>query len=148
MILPAPPGHHVADDRAAHVHGPGDIGLQDRADVIVLQHREQVVADDAGVVDQQVDALGAVEYLLDQCVAGFGVTRIDSLRGDLALRIGCHDFLGGGGILAIGEHHVHAGCGQDFHDGTTDPPAAAGDNGHLVLEAGIFDAWALHPEMQ
>ena len=47
-------------DGARHVEHAGDVGVEHGRDVVVVERRERIVADDAGVVDQDVDAPGAL----------------------------------------------------------------------------------------
>jgi hypothetical protein len=57
-------------------------------------------------------------------------------------------FGGSGSVLAISEHHVHARGGKRFDNRAANPTASSSDNGDSFRQAGIKEAWAVHPEIQ
>ena len=83
MILPARCDDHVRHHGARHVEYAADIGVQHDLDVFVVHRRQLVVADDAGVVDQDVDAPAAIGDPLDRGGARLGIAHVDLLGGDL-----------------------------------------------------------------
>ena len=55
--------------------------------VLVLQGGQRIVADHAGVVDQQINAAGAVNNLLDERRAGRGIAHVHGFGGNLCAGI-------------------------------------------------------------
>ena len=100
------------------------------------------------IVDQQVNAPRAIKNLLRQRRAGRWVAHVRGLGRDLPLRTGSGNLRGCWGVFAVGEHDLHARCGEHLHDGPADAPTPAGDNGHGASQAGICNGWIIHPEMQ
>src|SRR5690606_17257419 len=110
----------------------GQVGVDDRRPVLVLHAHEQVVAGDAGVVDQDADR---AEFLGD--VGQHGIQRgtigdvqratVAALRGQ-ALADGGGTGIGGGRADDRG-----ALGGQQVGDGGTDTAACAGDQCDFTL---------------
>jgi hypothetical protein len=67
----------VWNHRPGGIEHAADVGVEDDADVVVVERRKLIVPDDPGVVDQDVDALGARGNPLDGVGAGLGVADVD-----------------------------------------------------------------------
>ena len=124
--------HH----RARHVEDAADIGVEHHVDVVVVHRRQLVVADHSRVVDQDVDASGALGDALDRGSARLGIAHVDLLVRDLARagRLVCDHFGGRVGIVAIEERHVRTVRGEQLDDRASDATAAAGDDRDLAVE--------------
>ena len=119
---------------------PADVGIQHVAQLRLVEHAEQIVAHDAAVVDQHVDAAArarrgaprprrtAARSRTSTCSA---VTRSPRWRaaGDHGLRR-----VRAG---AIEERHVRSLGGERLDDGAADAAAAAGDEHDLTGEPGV-----------
>ena len=84
MLTIAPPRllHHPAGGRAAGVEDAAEVRVEHGAPVVVGHAREQAVARDAGVVDEDVE----VARLLDEPLRllGIGDVGLDGAAADLA----------------------------------------------------------------
>ena len=141
------PGDHVRHHGARDVEHATDVRIQHGADVLVAQQRQQVVAHDAGVVDQHVDAPAAGDDLLDRRCDRSGVRDVDLHR--LGLAAGqCHcadDVARSLGVAAVKEDDVDAIAREPFDDGAADAAAAAGDQRDFAGESGVGCLHACHP---
>ena len=63
MILPAPPGNHVRDHGSRDVEHAHDIRVEHRLQLLRSQQTQKVITDDAGIVDQHVDAPAPLDDL-------------------------------------------------------------------------------------
>ena len=75
---------HVRRHRARHVEHAGHVGVEHVLHVGIGKSGQRIVADRAGVVDQHVDAPGALDHALDRRGAGRGIAHVDLLRGHRA----------------------------------------------------------------
>ena len=102
--------HH----RARHVEHAADIGVEHRAHVVVLERRKLIVADDAGVVDQDVDAPAAIGDALDRGGRRGRVAHVEALGRDLApVCLRClHDVIGRLRIVAVEKCDIAAFVGE------------------------------------
>src|SRR4030095_5358658 len=117
---------------AAHVR------IEHIAHVVVLERRELVVADDARVVDQDVDPTAALGDAVDGSSARGGIAYVDLLRGDLLLRgpRGVDDGRGRVGVTAIEQRDVATLVGGTVDDRAPAAPASAGHDHALAVEPG------------
>ena len=51
-------------------------------------------------------------------------------------------------VRAVAPHMIMQRGGKALYNGTPNPPAAAGDDGHSAAQTGLICFWAVHPEMQ
>ena len=77
MILARRWHDHVGCHRARHVEGAGDVGVEHVPQILVLEAGQQIVADDAGIVDQHVDAAAALGDRARRRRARRGVADVD-----------------------------------------------------------------------
>jgi len=136
----------VRNDGARNVEDAADIGIEHRLHVVVLERGELVVADDARIVDQDVDAAAAIRDTLHGGSAGRRVAHVDLVGGDLAsggIAVGDHS-VRRIGVAAIEKRDVAPFVGQHLDDRAADATAAAGDDDALAGQSRID----LHPEMQ
>ena len=112
------------------------------------EHRQQIVADDAGVVDEQINFARALDNFFRERGAGGGIARVHFFGGNFFAGIGGDDFVRRRRIVAIGENDFHSRRGKDFDDGAADSPAAAGDDGNSAGQTGVIYFRVVHPEMQ
>ena len=116
---------------------PVDVGADHVVHVGIGKPRQRAVADHARIVDQDVDATGAVGDALDRGGARRRVTDVDLLRRNrLRRRLPCRDHrLRGFRVAAIEERDVDAFRGQQRDDGAADAAAAARHDRGLAGEA-------------
>ena len=67
---------------ARYVKDPGDVGVEDGLYVVVLEHRQQVVTDNAAVIHEHIDAVAAGRHPLNGCLTRLAVADIDLLGRD------------------------------------------------------------------
>ena len=132
-------GDHVPRHRAGDVEDAADVGVQHRADVLVLEHAQQVVAHDAGVVHQHVDAPAALDDVLDRIADRRGVGDVGAHR--LAAAAGgphgVDHLLRRLRVVAVEEHHVHAVAREQLDGRAADAAAAAADQRDLAGQARV-----------
>jgi hypothetical protein len=140
----------VRDHRASDIEHAADVGVEDGADVVVVERRKLVVADDSRVVDQDVDPLGARRDALDRVGAGLCVADVDLLGADRPARLGASsdDIRRSLRVVAVEERDVGAFVGEKLDDRTADAAAAASDDRDLAGQTGIDLHRLAHPEMQ
>ncbi|MFM1943743.1 MAG: hypothetical protein RI897_2725 [Verrucomicrobiota bacterium] len=141
-------GDEVGGGGAGHIEDAGDVGIEDGLDIVVFEEGERVVADDPGVIDEDVELACAVDDFFDEGGALGGVSDVDFFGGDVGIGVGGDDGLGGLLIGEVGEGDVGAGVGEGFDDGAADAAATAGDDHGFSGEAGVMESWVAHPEMQ
>src|SRR5206468_2874616 len=118
-------GNHVRNNRAGYVESPNHIGVEHEADVLFFEQSQHIVANDAGVVDQQIDPFSALEQFFREGGTGSGIAHVERLASDSCPVTTGDDLGSGGGILAVGKGHLHTGGSEDLDDGASNPPAAA-----------------------
>src|SRR3546814_15796534 len=67
----------LAHHRLAAAIDAGEVGVEDRLPVLVLHPHQQVVAGDAGVVDQDRDRAELLADRIDQLLAGAGFVAVE-----------------------------------------------------------------------
>jgi hypothetical protein len=120
---------HLALRRPRAQKGALQMHRDDRVPIVVGHLVDQIVAGDAGVVDEDVERAEAQRDLLDQALdfvgdgdIGLEAERLDPIaRGDL-----CRHRLGGVKI-EIAQRHRSAVLGQPFGGRRADPARPAGD---------------------
>src|SRR5882672_1117856 len=72
-------GDHEGDDGPAHVESADDVGFEHNAHVFDLEGGQRIVPDDTGIVDEQIDAAGAIEDLFGESGASCSIPDIHGL---------------------------------------------------------------------
>ncbi len=129
------PFDHAAQHRLGDEEGALEVHRHDRVPLVLVHEQQDVVAGDAGVVDEDV-------HRAESLLHGRGRFLGFSFLGDVGLveaggqAGGLFDLLGR--LRAVVGHVHDADLGplrrQLQRDGLADPPGAAGDEGHLAFE--------------
>jgi hypothetical protein len=139
--MPAVVAQHFGAELGA-VEDAVEVGLEDAVPLGGAHLLDGAVAEDAGVVDEDVEASGRVHDALheglDRLVAAdVGVEDVD---GDVVAAQACGHLLGVAAVDAVGvveevDDAGGAGGGEGLDDGRPHAARAAGDENHLVGEA-------------
>src|SRR5262249_34856169 len=119
--------HHRSADRAARVEDRGEVRLDHCTPVVVGHARQQAVACDAGVVDEDVE----IACLLDELRRLFGTRDVGLDRS--ALDLACQRLR----LLrprAVADDDVRPGASELLGDRAADPLRGSGDESALALE--------------
>jgi hypothetical protein len=117
---------HPGGGGLAAEEGAGRVDAQDAIPVLEGELLEPADRDDAGVVDEHVDALGRAAQV--RHVGGLG---------DVGLHADAAELLGGrvDRLAEVGEHHARALGGEAGGDALADPAAGAGHHDRLAVKA-------------
>ena len=136
--------HHVRPGRLDQVHGAHQVHIQHQAEIGQIHLGEALVAQDAGVADQRVDAAPGVQRLLHQGLHGLEIGDGSAAGHGLAAAGAdfLHHALGGGGRAAAAvhraaqviDHHLGTALGQRQRMQASQAAAGAGDDGHAARE--------------
>ena len=106
---------------------------QHRVPVFALHPQQQLVAGDAGVVDQHVEAPEALASVVDERVDRLGVGDVEPTRGARP-PAAVISSAAPRRLTTRGEHHGRASAGERQGDRPADAARRAGDEGHLAGE--------------
>src|SRR5207342_1908446 len=136
----APPArlHHGAHDRLAGAIDAGEVGVEDGVPVLVLHPHQQVVAGDAGIVDEDRNGSELGGDRIDERIDRRSVVHVQRP----AVTTGCGEPLvdcSGAGVGRRRADHCRALRGQFVGDGGADAAAGTGDqrnfSGKCVVHA-------------
>ena len=122
---------HLPRDGAAGVEGAAQVRVDDLLPVLVAHARDQRVARDAGVVDEDVDVAELRLDALDQRLRLRGIADVRTHRDAADLR---RDRLGRLVPGAVVHGHARAAARQLARDGGADAARAARDEGDLAVQ--------------
>ncbi len=124
------------------------MNVEDGLEVLRCELRERLVAQDAGVRDQDVDLAEILEGRVDDLLAAFeGGDGVEAGDGVRAERFDLLDDLAGSGIRGarsvgrtaeIVDHDTRPAAGQVQGIGSSDTAAGAGDDGDLAVESHLI----------
>ena len=114
------------------------------------QSGQQVVADEAGIVDEQVDALAAIRNRFDRGRARRVVGDVDFGGGNLQSRTaaGGHHLFRRDCIVAIEERDIRALGGKRLDNGAANAAATACDDGHFAGKPRFREHHRHQPEIE
>ena len=120
---------HFLPDVLRHQESTAQVLLDHEVEVLCAHAKHQIIAGDACVVDEHIDAAEALECTLYETLYGvlIGYIRLHG-EGIDAFRPAERDrFLGGGSIARVIHEDVIAMARKLHCDGTADAPACTGD---------------------
>ena len=133
-MRPPPPLAHVGQDGADELERPADVRGEHPLEVVAALALERPDRDDAGVVDQHVDAAEVVADLADEPPHVVGVRHVAG-GGEGVGRAAVYELLAGLAQLVLvagAQGDAAAGVGELAADLQAQTAAAAGDEGDLA----------------
>ena len=122
---------HFLPDVLRHQESTTQVLLDHEVEVLCTHAKHQIIAGDACVVDEHVDATEALERTLYEALDGLliGYIRLDGEGIDTFRLAECNRFPGGGSIARVIHENVIAMARKLHRDSTADSPACTGDDG-------------------
>ena len=113
-----------------------EVDVHDQVPVLLGHLEEQVVAGDAGVVDQDVDPAELVDDALHRGLRGGGVDDVaaDADRAGTVGEVEAARGVGGGGLVEVEDRDRGALAGEALGDAEADASGCSGDDGDAAVE--------------